>query len=159
MSLQDKPGAARHAPAPIAMRPALAGDFEFCRALYLSSMRPLLEALGAWDEQKAENAFREYFNPEEIRIVLVDGVGAGWIQVSQTAREVHLDQIHLIEEIRGRGVGTKLIRETMAEARKAGKPVLLSLLRGNRAISLYRRLGFIPDRSDHTKLHMRWSGR
>lgn len=157
MSLQDTPEAAGDAPIPTATRPALPSDFDFCRALYFSSMRPLLEALGTWDEEKAERAFKEYFKPEEIRIVVVDGREAGWIQVSQTESEVHLDQIHLTEETRGRGIGTKLICETMAEARNAGKPVLLSLLRGNRAISLYRRLGFKPNGSDRTKLHMRWS--
>jgi ribosomal protein S18 acetylase RimI-like enzyme len=159
MSLQDKPGAEGDAPVPIATRPALPGDFDFCRALYFSSMRPLLEALGTWDEAKAERTFKDYFKPEEIRIVIVDGREAGWIQVSQTESEVHLDQIHLNEETRGRGIGTKLISETMADARSAGKPVLLSLLRGNRAISLYRRLGFKPNGSDRTKLHMRWNGR
>lgn len=157
MSLQE-PGAARDALTPIAMRPAIAGDFGFCRALYLSSMYPLQKALGIWDEKKVKNAFKGYFKPEEIRIVLVDGVKVGWIQVSQTESEVHLDQIHLYEEVREQGIGTKLIRETMADARRAGKPVLLSLLRGNRAISLYRRLGFEPNGSDNTKLHMRWSG-
>ena len=156
MSLQE-PGVARDAPTPIAMRPAVAGDFGFCLALYLSSMCPLQQALGICDEKKVKNAFKKYFKPEEIRIVLMDGVEAGWIQVSHTESEVHLDQIHLNEKIRGRGVGTKFICETMADARNVGKPVLLSLLRGNRAISLYRRLGFKPNGSDHTKLHMRWS--
>lgn len=158
MSLQDKPEAPRGFPVPTATRPALAGDFDFCRALYFSSMRPLLEALGAWDEEKAETAFKEYFKPEEIRIVLVDGKEVGWIQVSETENEIHLDQIHLNEEVRGKGIGTKLVRETMANARSIGKPVLLSLLRGNRAITLYRRLGFKPNGSDRTKLHMRWNG-
>jgi ribosomal protein S18 acetylase RimI-like enzyme len=162
MSLQDspKPGEARDTgkPCDVRLRPALPGDFGFCRALYFSCMRPLLEALGAWDEKKADKAFEEYFNPGEIRIVFVDGVEAGWIQVSQTDDEVHLDQIHLIEAVRGKRIGTQLMRETMAHARSVGKPVLLSLLRGNRAVSLYRRLGFKPDGSDKTKLHMRWDG-
>lgn len=159
MSPQDEPCEARDAATPIGMRFAQPGDFDFCRALYFSSMRPLLERLGAWDEKKAESAFKEYFKPEEIRVVLVDGKEAGWIQVSQTDSEVHLDQIHLNEDVRGKGIGTKLVCETMADARSAGKPLLLSLLRGNRAISLYRRLGFKPNGSDKTKLHMRWTGR
>jgi ribosomal protein S18 acetylase RimI-like enzyme len=41
----------------------------------------------------------------------------------------------------------------MPRHRKTG---LLSVLRGNHAISLYRRLGFKPNGSDKTKLHMRW---
>lgn len=156
MSLQDKPAPTTDTPATMTMRPGRAEDFEFCRGLYFASMRPLLEALRAWNAKRAENAFKEYFKPEEIRIVLVDGTEVGWIQVSETEREIHLDQIHLNEEMRGKGIGTQLILETMAEASRTGKPLLLSLLRGNRAMSLYRRLGFKPNGSDPTKLHMRW---
>lgn len=162
MSLQDnqKPAEARDTGklCEVRLRPALPSDFGFCRTLYFSCMRPLLEALGAWDAKKADDAFDEYFEPDEIRIVVVDGVEAGWIQVSQTGDELHLDQIHLIETVRGRGIGTQLMRETMAHARSVGKPVLLSLLRGNRAVGLYRKLGFKPNGSDKTKLHMRWDG-
>jgi GNAT superfamily N-acetyltransferase len=156
MNPQDGPDASRDAPSSITRQPAVADDFKFCRCLYFSSMRPLLVALGAWDEQKAESAFRGYFDPREVSIIMKDGKRVGWIQISETESAVNLDQIHLESDLRGKGIGTGLMLETMAYARNAGKPLLLSLLRGNRAMSLYERLGFKPNGSDHTKLHMRW---
>ncbi len=63
------------------LRPALKSDFDFCNALYKSSMMPLLSALDAWDEQKATTSFNSYFKTEEIQIIVVDGCQAGWIQL------------------------------------------------------------------------------
>jgi hypothetical protein len=37
-----------------------------------------------------------------------------------------------------------------------GRPVALNVIRGNPALSLYRRLGFRVVGGDAEKLHMRW---
>jgi len=140
------------------LRPERESDFAFCEALYMDSMRPLLIALGAWDEEKATAAFKGYFKVEKIYIVVVGGADAGWLQVSETDDEMNLEQVHLLGEYRDLGIGTQLIRDTMAEAAAKGKPVLLSLVRGNRAVALYERLGFMPSGQDCTKIHMRWEG-
>ena len=137
------------------LRPATQADFEFARALYLSSMKPLLKALDAWDADEIDAAFRSYFIPAEIRVVTVAGVDAGWIQVSQTETELCLDQLHLIEEVRGQGIGTVLIRAVIADATAQNKNVSLSLVRGNPAINLYQRLGFARTSEDDTKIHKR----
>jgi GNAT superfamily N-acetyltransferase len=147
------------APAPaFALRPATSDDFCFARNLYMASMQPLLSALGAWDEAKAHATFRDYYKPEEVRMIMVDGADIGWIQVSETDGEVHLDQLHLVEPFRDRGIGTRLIRKAQADARRKDRPLCLSFVRGNRAETLYGRLGFRHAGSDVTKIHMRWGG-
>ncbi|MCP4181841.1 MAG: GNAT family N-acetyltransferase [Hyphomicrobiales bacterium] len=138
------------------LRPALKSDFDFCKTLYKSSMKPLLSALDAWDEQKATTTFKGYFKTEEIQIISVDGCQAGWIQVSETESAINIDQIHLFEKFRALGIGTRLINNTKIDATRKEKPVLLSLIRGNTAVKLYQRLGFEPDGKDDTKFHMRW---
>ena len=140
------------------LRPALKSDFDFCKDLYMSSMKPLLGALEAWDEEKATSTFKSYFRIEEIHIIVVDSCQAGWIQVSETASAINLDQIHLSENFRTRMIGTRLITSTKIDAARKKKPVLLSLIRGNLAVELYQRLGFKPDGKDDTKYHMRWDG-
>ncbi|WP_299690993.1 GNAT family N-acetyltransferase [uncultured Tateyamaria sp.] len=137
------------------LRPATDADFDFARDLYLSSMKPLLIALDAWDADQIDAAFRGYFIAAEIRVVTVAGVDAGWIQVSQTHKELCLDQLHLIEEVRGQGIGTALIKAVIADATGQNKNVSLSLVRGNPAITLYRRLGFERTSEDDTKIHKR----
>ena len=137
-------------------RLATESDFKFCKALYISSMKPLLGALNSWNEKNATAAFKSYFKIDEIRIILVDVCQAGWVQVSENTETINIDQIHLIDDYRCRGIGSQIIKNTMAEAVKKEKPVLLSLIRGNPAIKLYERLGFNPDGKDKTKFHMRW---
>jgi len=139
-----------------ALRPATPADFHFAKTLYMSSMQPLLTALGAWDEAKAEASFRDYFKPEEVRVIILDGADIGWIQVSEGDNELHLDQLHLIESLRNLGIGTSLIRQLQGEARMKDRPLRLSFVRGNRAAALYERLGFRHVGSDVTKIHMQW---
>ncbi|MGF1552983.1 MAG: GNAT family N-acetyltransferase [Paracoccaceae bacterium] len=142
-------------PAAFALRPAGEADRAFCRALYLASVEPLLRALGAWDAAQAEANFSAYFAPVEIRIVVRDGSPIGYVQVSETKDALHLDQIHLDEAYRGRGIGGALIRRTIEGAARRGKPLLLEMIRGNRALSLYERLGFAHAGGDRTKLRLR----
>ena len=46
------------------LRPATQDDFVFAKTLYMASMKPLLAALEAWDDEKANASFRDYFKPE-----------------------------------------------------------------------------------------------
>ncbi len=140
------------------MRPATRGDLDFCKTLYVNSMKPLLNALNARDEEKIVQTFYRHFQIEEIRIILVDGCDAGWIQISETAAVINVDQIHLTEKFRAQGIGSSLLNNVMLDAIARNKPVLLSLIRGNPAIKLYQRLGFKLDGKDETKFHMRWEG-
>ncbi len=138
------------------LRDAVATDYHFAQRLYVACMKPLLTDLGAWDEAVMLAKFDRYFEPEEVQIVQVDGADVGWVHVSETPEEIHLDQIHLEVAYQGAGIGTRIIVDLMAVARAKDKPVLLSLVRGNRAVTLYERLGFELAGTDPTKLHMRW---
>ena len=138
------------------MRPGRQEDFEFARRLYFSSMKPLLEALDAWNPEEKDAAFKSYFDVDEIRIIMLNGKDVGWIQVSHTEKEFCLDQVHLLECARDQGIGTTLIKDTIAEAAAHNKNVSLSLVKGNRAIRLYERLGFRRVAEDSTKIHKRF---
>lgn len=120
----------------------------------MNSMQPLLSALDAWDADRAAAAFESYFIVDEINVVTLDGADVGWFQVSSTKTELCLDQIHLVENVRNRGVGEHLIRNIVDEAFAQGRSVSLSLVKGNPAIHLYRRLGFHLTGEDETKYHM-----
>jgi ribosomal protein S18 acetylase RimI-like enzyme len=52
-------------------------------------------------------------------------------------------QVQLMPEHQGRGIGAALIRELQAQARAAGMPLKLKVLKTNPAQRLYERLGFV----------------
>ncbi|KAA0086849.1 GNAT family N-acetyltransferase [Mycolicibacterium sp. P9-64] len=81
------------------------------------------------------------FDLDRVRVIVVDGVDVGRLDVEERDDEVFLGLIELAPEYQGSGIGSRLIRELIDGA--DGKRVTLSVLGVNdRAYALYRRLGF-----------------
>jgi len=89
-------------------------------------------------------------------MICIDGADIGWMQVSDSDEELNLEQLHLLEAYRRRGIGTRLVRDLQARCREAGRPFRLNVMRGNSAIEFYRRLGFSVVGEDKEKFQMRW---
>lgn len=143
-------------PEGITLRPARKADYAFAEALYLSSTRPLLTALGAWDEEGARTRLRAAFDRHPPLVICADGKKVGWVQVSVRPGAMHLHQIHLSEACRNRGIGTGLIGDIMRAARQADLPVTLNVIRGNPAVGLYERMNFVVVNRGRELLQMRW---
>lgn len=141
----------------VTLRPAAQGDRDLARVLYLDSMKRRLTVRGRWDEAAAVARFRRNFRPHQSQVVCLDDRGIGWMQVSETTEGLHLHQIHIIEEFRNQGIGTSLIRALLQQAEAGRRSVVLNVMRGNPATSLYLRLGFRTIRVDEEKLQMRWN--
>jgi ribosomal protein S18 acetylase RimI-like enzyme len=138
------------------LRPATGQDYAFAEQLYIETMRPLLRKLKAWDEADVVGRFRAAFRVADVQIIRVEGTDVGFIQTSETDAEINLDQIHLRKDFRSRGIGSQLIRDLQRAARAKRKALALAVVRGNRALALYQRLGFIVIGEDATKLYLRW---
>jgi ribosomal protein S18 acetylase RimI-like enzyme len=138
------------------LRPARQEDYDFAAKLYLDSTRPLLAALGRWDEGRVVKRFGAAFKIDQVRVIQIDGADIGWMQVSESPDRFHLHQLHIVPQFHDQGIGTRLIGDLLDRARSRGRPVGLNVIRGNRALSLYRRLGFRIVGGDAERLHMRW---
>ena len=138
------------------LRPARADDYGFAERLYLTTMTPLLGASGEWNETRLSGRLKRSFRLDEVQIITVNGTDVGWLQVSESDAALILSQVHIEREFRSRGIGTQLIRELMVRARGKEKYVSLSVVRGNPAVALYRRLGFKVVGGNRHRLRMRW---
>jgi ribosomal protein S18 acetylase RimI-like enzyme len=138
------------------LRRARASDRGFVERLYLDTMQPLLTQLGSWDEREVLSRFKRGFKLRETTIIGVNGQDVGFLQVSEDQDAITLVQIHIESAFRCQGIGTRLVQVLLCDAAAKGKPVLLSVVRGNRARVLYEGLGFVIGGEDATKLHMRW---
>ena len=91
----------------------------------------------AWVRRKLEKRLYEYLR------ILCDGKLAGYIRVSEGENEVELDDLYILPEYRGRGIGSEVLRSCI---RRADKPIFFYVFKKNtRAIALYERLGFVID--------------
>lgn len=71
---------------------------------------------------------------------------AGFCAFWRVAEQIHINNLAILPELRGQGLGSQLLEVVMAEARRLGAThATLEVRRSNRpAIRLYERAGFSP---------------
>jgi ribosomal protein S18 acetylase RimI-like enzyme len=150
----------------ITLRPATEDDRDFLLALYKSSRGDDLRGLG-WEEERIDEFLEMQYEAHQTfltndhpnlqdQIVLVDGVSVGHLAVEQRAEEIRLVDVSLAPEHRQRGTGTLLIQELQAQAAAAQRPLRLQVIRFNRAVTLFERLGFRRTSETGTHFQMEW---
>ncbi|HEY0426172.1 MAG TPA: GNAT family N-acetyltransferase [Pyrinomonadaceae bacterium] len=123
-------------------------DFEFLWRLHNAALKDYVTQVWGWDEQLQREMFAREFSPNEGKIILVGGRGAGFFRVIERERERVLVSIRLLPEFQKKGIGTKIIKDLLNDSKN---PVRLQVLKINPARALYERLGF--EIYDETETH------
>jgi ribosomal protein S18 acetylase RimI-like enzyme len=151
----------------IARRPATPADEEFLAALYASTRTAELARVPWTDEQKAaflahqfdaqSRHYARHYADASFELLLVDGTRAGRLIVARWPGEIHIVDIALMPEHRGRGVGTAVLEPLLDEARATGATASIYVERGNPALTLYERLGFraVGDEGVYLRMELR----
>ena len=139
----------------IELRPAKADDYQFALDLYLEGMELYTSALMEWDEQRQTASFSRNWTLEDVRIVQENGVHVGWLQSAHLTTEIRLYQLFVEVSQRDRGIGSSVLSLLQADWNRAGKPVLLTVLKNNPARRLYERFGFHVTGEVGVKLEMK----
>jgi ribosomal protein S18 acetylase RimI-like enzyme len=88
----------------------------------------------------------QFTNPAPLfRIIEQDRKPVGRLYTHETAAALHIIDIALAAEVRGQGIGGRLMERLIAQAHSQGKAVTLSVEADRPARRLYERLGFRPD--------------
>lgn len=128
---------------------------EFLLRLYATTRAEEMAMVTDWTEEQkewfvrmqfqAQHAwYQEHYGDATFDLILIDGAPAGRLYVHRRGNEIRLVDVSLVPELRGRGIGEALLRELMAEAETAGKPLTIHVEKYNPAMRLYLRLGFKP---------------
>jgi len=139
----------------VLLRPCRPRDFEYARGLYFETMRWAIERVFDWDQVRQEASFAEWFKPDEVWIVVVDGSDAGWIQWRADKESVVLGSIYIAPSMQRKGIGTRVIQTILNSAAQQNQFVTLSVMKINPALALYTRLGFRITGEDDHKLYLR----
>ena len=125
------------------LRDAREEDFAYLYALHVRTMREAVERTWGWNEDTQRRMFRESFGPAELHIVVRDEIDVGVLSVERRPDEIFLKLVEIDREAQGKGVGSAIIDDLLAEARTRNQPLRLRVLKVNQdALRLYRRLGF-----------------
>jgi ribosomal protein S18 acetylase RimI-like enzyme len=142
----------------ITLRPIGPADEAFLYQVYASTRQEEL-ALVDWDEAQKQTFLHMQFHAQHThyhaqfpaaryQLILCGGVPIGRLYFDYREQEVGILDIALLPQHRQQGIGGALLRQVLAEADQAGKPVRIYVERFNPALRLYQRLGFLP-RADH----------
>lgn len=150
------------------LRMATADDTEFLARVYASTRAEEL-ALTNWSaEQKAQFCqmqfeaqdahYRTHYPAAQFSVITLQGNAVGRLYIDRWPREIRIMDITLLPEYRGAGIGTRFLRELMAEASASGKVLSIHVEKFNPALRLYQRLGFEPREDKGVYLLMDWKG-
>ncbi len=141
-------------PVPIELRPALDHDFEYCRRLYFSEMRWIIEELHL-DRTAQETGLRQQWNSTQVRIVVLDGADVGWVQTIREQDELFVGQMFVEGRFQRKGIGTEVMKRLISEAAAFNLAVRLNVVSINPARRLYERLGFRVTHEGDRKCYMK----
>ena len=137
----------------ITLRPITDADMEFLLRLYASTREAELEPVPWTPEEKAafvhqqfwaqHQHWRENYTDTSWDLVLLDGEPVGRLYVARWPDEIRIVDIAIAPAHRGRGLGTRLFGELLAEGDRLGKKTSIHVEVFNPARRLYERLGFV----------------
>lgn len=102
-----------------------------------------LATWGGWDEARHLRHCAECWERGGISRIEIDGVRVGMIQLFDHPDGIEIGEIQIRPSYQNRGIGTRLLRDTIDRAHEQHTKVSLSVaLKNARAYRLYERLGF-----------------
>ena len=127
-------------------------DLPFVAELYASTRREELAATG-WPPEMQEaflaqqhaaqhSHYSIHFADAEWLIIEREGEPAGRLYLRETADSLHIVDIALLPQHRGKGAGGAILQDILDLARSRGTAVTIHVEKNNPARSLYARLGF-----------------
>jgi ribosomal protein S18 acetylase RimI-like enzyme len=139
----------------ITLRPMRPGDLDFARQVYASTRADELAVLIDWTaQQKADfldmqfeaqhTYYQQVFADAAYLIIMQGKRRIGRLYLDRRPDEIRVIDIALLPAFRGRGIGSRLMGDILAEGRRESLPVRIHVERNNPAMRLYRRLGFRP---------------
>lgn len=136
------------------MRPASMSDVSAVAELRAVVMRPDLERLGRYDEERVRQRLLDNFEPTHTRIIEVDGEFAGCVALRQAEDANWLEHFYLAPHLQGSGIGSGVLRELLERCDRSEMPVRLNVLQGSPARRLYERHGFTLETEDSVDVFM-----
>ena len=127
----------------VSLRKAHANDSEFVFIVKKAAFREYVEQVWGWDDSYQRELHNRRFAAQDVCIIQWCEVDVGFLAISHTSDMLKVNQLFILPEYQGRGIGSACMTRILDDASLEQKPVMLQVLRVNtRGIAFYRRLGF-----------------
>ncbi|WLQ14452.1 GNAT family N-acetyltransferase [Hahella aquimaris] len=123
------------------------------------AMKPSLEAVGRFDENRVRSRFLDTFVPEETFKIMENGELAGFFVLRNKQDHLYLDHLYIRPDFQNRSIGGKVLAEVKREAANKGLPVKLCALRDSKANDFYQKHGFVKTHEGEFDIYYEFSQR
>ncbi len=131
-------------------------DSEFVFAVKRAAFREYVEQIWGWDDTEQRNLHNRRFASQDLRIIQFHGTDVGFLSTSNTSDTLKVDQLYILPEYQGKGIGAACMKRIIDDANREQKPVTLQVLKINtRATAFYQRLGFTTADENATHFQMK----
>lgn len=156
-------------PYTIALRPATEQDEPFFYRIYKLSRVEEFAVTGISETHfdlvmrmqysARKGAYESNYPGSSRMMVSADGADAGQIWVSRDDTQYRVIDIAIAGEFQNRGIGTSLMKDLIAEARRTGVPLRCSVATNNPgSLRFHQRLGFRIVSGDEAYYQMEYEG-
>lgn len=127
----------------LSLRKAHANDKEFVFAVKKAAFREYVEQVWGWDDNYQQELHNRRFTAQDVCIIQLHEVDIGFLAVSHTSDTLKVNQLFILPEYQGKGIGSACMNRIIDDANLEQKSVVLQVLKVNtRGITFYQRLGF-----------------
>ncbi len=150
----------------IRLQPITDHDLPFLHQVYAGTRAEEMRLVPWGEEEKTafiemqftaqHRHYQRHYGDAAFDLILCDGEQVGRLYVQHKDSEIILIDIALLPEYRRRGIGGRLLRDLLAEAAAAGKPIRLHVEHENPARAWYQRLGFRDLEDRGVYIFMEW---
>jgi len=134
------------------LRKAEDNDYDFIFNLFKENMLESFQKhFGSWNEK----SFGENYHQKNIRIIECENSSVGYVEFKFKDDYGYLISVQLLEKIRGKGLGTQIMKILEQETLNHGlNKIHLKVFKDSRAVKLYERLEYKTIFEDDTSLIM-----
>ena len=127
----------------LSLRKAQTCDSEFVFTVKKAAFREYVEQVWGWDDNYQQELHHNRFLSQDIQIIQFRGIDVGFLATSHTSDPLKVNQLFILPEYQGKGIGSACMTRIVDNASLEGKSVALQVLKINtRGIAFYQRLGF-----------------
>jgi len=130
----------------IQLRDAKIGDMDFLLELKREGFKHYIDEIWGWDDKKQIEYIKEELNNKKVpvKIIVYNGENVGYCSAELRENgEFFMSNIAVLQKYRNLSIGVKLMLEQLKENDKAGIVTTLQVFKGNKAKSMYDKMGFV----------------
>tara|TARA_R100001377_G_scaffold82050_1_gene62017 strand:+ start:2400 stop:2885 length:486 start_codon:yes stop_codon:yes gene_type:complete len=140
----------------ISMRQGQPADMEWLYQTFKITMQSFIAQTWGWDELLQEHSFYENLPAKSFAIATLAERDVGALNLREKTDHLWLEMVLVLPDYQGRGIGRFMLEYAQRQARKAQKPLRLSVLKLNPAHDFYQHMGFERSAVDQWSYKMQW---